>query len=102
MIELKCEQQQLYCCDAMLMHEVFILTADCDAKQWRLYSEAKYLALEQKLLAANAQLGVENNTRLARILLGNCIELKRQGAVIPLPDDLIAFAGDMQFRWMPD
>lgn len=50
MIKLKCEQQQLYCCDAMLMHDVFILIPDCVTKQWRLYSEAAYLVIEQKLL----------------------------------------------------
>lgn len=102
MIELKCEQQQLFCCDAMLMHDVFVLIPDCDAKPWRLYSEAKYLALEQKLLAASAQWGEEVNPRLARILLGNCIELQRQGNVIPLPDSFTKYHAEFQVVWLPD
>mgnify|MGYP006203674963 FL=1 len=102
MVELKCENQQLYCCEAMLKHQVFILVADCDAKQWRLYSEAKYLALQQKLQLADAQLGAESSARLAHIMRGSCLELQRQGNVIPLPDNFTEYHAELQVVWLPD
>ena len=84
------------------MHKVFILVADCDAKQWRLYSEVKYLALQQKLLIADALLGAENSARLAHITRGSCMELRRQGNVIPLPDNFNEYDAELQVVWLPD
>lgn len=101
MIKLICDKQQLWCCDAMLQHDTFILTPDIDAAQWLVYSTTKYLLLEQKLLALNTLAGVDCS-RVGRILLGNCIELKRQDLVIPIPDSLLQLTAEMQFIWMPD
>ncbi|GAB58778.1 hypothetical protein [Rheinheimera nanhaiensis] len=102
MVALKCENQQLYCCEAMLKHDVFVLTPDIDAKHWRLYSAAKYLALQQKLLVADAQLGAENSARLAHIMRGSCLELQRQGNVIPLSDNFTEYHAELQVVWLPD
>ena len=102
MIELKCAQQQLYCCDAMLKHDTFILTPDSDNAQWRLYSVAKYQDLQQKLQAVLCQLAAESHDRLTRITLGNGIELQRQGMWIPLPESLTKQEEVLRVVWIAD
>mgnify|MGYP006144829683 CR=1 FL=1 len=102
MIKLTCDKRQLLCCDAMLQHDTFVLIPDIDTSQWLVYSEAKYLLLEQKLLALNTLAGVDSNSRLGRILLGNCIVLKRQGKGIPLTDSLLQLTAGSLFYWKPD
>ena len=79
----------IVCTQAMLKHERFVLTPDISGDNWILYSEAKYLLLEQKLLQYMAKLpDIDPNSRLSRILLGNAIELMRQGNLLPLDEGL--------------
>lgn len=79
----------IVCTEAMLKHQQFLLTPDISGDSWILYSEAKYLLLEQRLVQFMAsQPDIDPNSRLSRILLGNAVELIRQGNLLPLDEGL--------------
>ncbi|MBU1308889.1 MAG: hypothetical protein KKE30_05080 [Gammaproteobacteria bacterium] len=79
----------IVCTEAMLKHQQFLLTPDISGDSWILYSEAKYLLLEQRLVQFMvSQPGFDPNSRLSRILLGNAIELMRQGNLLPIDEGL--------------
>lgn len=79
----------ILCTEAMLKHDRFFLLPDVSYDCWTLYSEAKYLMLEQKLFQQMVNdPALDPNSRLSRILLGNAIELVREGAVLPLDEKL--------------
>lgn len=85
----------IVCTEAMLKHQRFLLTPDISGDSWILYSEAKYLLLEQKLLQFIAkQSDNDPNNGLSRILLGNTIELIREGNLVPLDEDLRNLLGN--------
>ena len=93
----------IVCTEAMLKHGRFLLTPDISGDSWTLYSEKKYLQLEQKLREYMAkQPDFDPNSRLSRILLGNAIELIREGALLPLDRELIQQLGIKQIQLSPD
>lgn len=93
----------IICTEAMLEHERFLLTPDISGNSWILYSEAKYLLLEQRLLQHMAkQPDVDRNDRLSRILLGNAIELMRDGNLLPFDKAVRNLLGNKPIRLSPD
>lgn len=93
----------IICTGAMLKHERFVVTPDISGNSWILYSEAKYLLLEQRLLQHMAkQPNVDPNDRLSRLLLGNAIELMRDGNLLPLDEALRNLLGNKPIQLSVD
>lgn len=93
----------IVCTEAMLKHQQFLLTPDIRGDSWNLYSEAKYLLLEQRLVQYMAkQPDIDPNNRLSRILLGNAIELIREGNLVPLDEDLRNLLGNKPIQLSAD
>jgi hypothetical protein len=93
----------IVCTEAMLKHQQFLLTPDISGDSWILYSEAKYLLLEQRLVQFMAsQPDIDPNSRLSRILLGNAIEVVRQGNLLPLERDLRNLLGNRPIQLSAD
>ena len=93
----------IVCIEAMLKHQRFLLTPDINGDSWILYSEAKYLLLEQRLVQYMAkQPDFDPNSRLSRILLGNTIELMRQGNLLPVDEDLRHLLGNKPIQLAAD
>lgn len=91
------------CTKAMLKHERFLLTTDISGNSWILYSEAKYLLLEQRLLQyIEKQPYADPNDRLSRILLGNAIELIRQGNLLPFDKAVRNLLDNKPIQLSPD
>ena len=93
----------IICTEAMLKHERFLLTPDISGNSWILYSETKYLLLEQRLLQYMAkQPDFNPNNRVSRILLGNAIELTRERTLLPLNAEQRNWLGIEQIQLSPD
>ena len=85
----------------MLKHERFVLTPDISGDSWILYSEEKYLQLEQRLLQRIVK-QPDLNSRLSRILLGNAIELMRDGNLLPFDEAVRNLLNNKPILLSPD
>lgn len=103
MMWLTLDDSGIICTEAMLKHERFLLAADISGDSWTLYSEEKFLLLEQKLLQQMA-IGprFDPNSRISRLLLGNTVELVRKGALLPLDAEIRGRLGIKRVQICPE